>query len=113
MNRPSTTRTALRSALASCLLALGACEATQLPRSDMPLDVREPFVATDPVDRPPQPLPEPVVPVVVRPPRPTIGDAAEYAFELVRRQAVGLEQGLFGDIEVGNGVGGSVHAWVL
>jgi hypothetical protein len=38
---------------------------------------------------------------------------AEYAFELVRRQAVGLEQGLFGDIEVGNGVGGSVHAWVL
>jgi type II secretory pathway component GspD/PulD (secretin) len=81
MNRPSTTRTALRSALASCLLALGACEATQLPRSDMPLDVREPFVATDPVDRPPQPLPEPVVPVVVRPPRPTIGDAAEYAFE--------------------------------
>jgi hypothetical protein len=34
---------------------------------------------------------------------------AEHALELVRSQSVGLEQGLLGDVEMGNGAGGCVH----
>lgn len=81
MNRPSTLRRFLRASLAVGVIALSACEATQPPRSDMPLDVREPFVADDPVDHPPQPLADPVSAPVVKAPRPTIGDPTYYAFE--------------------------------
>lgn len=71
----------LRAVLAIGVTTLCACEATQPPRSDMPGDVREPFVADDPVDHPPMPLADVVAPVVVKPPRPTIGDETHYAFE--------------------------------
>jgi hypothetical protein len=36
---------------------------------------------------------------------------AEYALEHVGRQSVRLEQDLFGNLEMGDGAGGSVHGF--